>query len=197
MMNQYRTFLATPDDRPFITALQNAQRNELGFLGDTAMNEAIAGHRVLITRLAHQSKLAPALGFCVISAPGNYHRTIVQAAVVPDARRNAVGRSIVAAIDQYAGHHGSQRLALACASDLTGSLAFWDAMGFKHVKAIPSGVVRAASLIIMARPVTQPVQPPLLDLPIGTGEGRPSASRSSLRRRRIESGGVDETGSLF
>src|SRR6478735_2352134 len=158
--NPSKVAIATKDDIRFIMELQNACRNELGFIGATAVAEAVAQRRLLVASQARPGWGCNReyLGYAMLSAKGNAHRIIVQAAVVPDLRRLAVGRRLFDVVEKFASHEGAALLGLSCRSDLETSLAFWDAMGFAAVRTVPAGETkRNCNLVIMRREVNDPV----------------------------------------
>jgi hypothetical protein len=107
----------------------------------------------------------------------------VQAAVVPDARRERIATALVDHVRARAGRLGCQEVGLACAADLVGALAFWKANGFRLIGSTQGGAHRGRMLNVFKTPATNPSQFALLDLPDIVGPGRKYASGAAARMR--------------
>jgi GNAT superfamily N-acetyltransferase len=111
-------------DLPFIKALADAHRHELGFVLLPSLREQIERGEMII---AKQDKAL--VGFV------DYHRrrdgqvTLYHIVVAPTSRRQGVGRSLLAALEAVGRDTGCFRIALKCPIDLV-SNHFYEHYGF-------------------------------------------------------------------
>jgi GNAT superfamily N-acetyltransferase len=165
-------------DLPFILDLAKKDPDALGFVPREAVSEQIEGRQCVVA-VAN----GDLVGYVLHGKGGTAVLPIVQAAVIPDARRERIASALVDRVKQRAGKLGCQEVGLACAADLVGALAFWRASGFRLIGSTQGGATRGRLLNVFKTHATDPTQPALLGLPDIVGPGRKHASGTAARLR--------------
>jgi putative acetyltransferase len=83
------------------------------------------------------------VGCCALVAMGSGEYEFAKMAVMPAERRNGIGRKLIAAAIDLAEGIGAQRLYLETNHTLTGAIALYESMGFRHLPAAQSHYARA------------------------------------------------------
>jgi GNAT superfamily N-acetyltransferase len=169
-------------DLPFILDLAKKDPDALGFVPREAIAEQIDGRQCVVA-VAN----GDLVGYVLHGKGGTAVLPIVQAAVIPDARRERIASALVDRVKQRAGKLGCQEVGLACAADLVGALAFWKASGFRLIGSTNGGATRGRVLNVFKTHAVDPLQPALLGLPDIVGPGRKYASGTAAKlRQRIK-----------
>lgn len=121
---------ATPEDHPFIAALQRQFSNELGWLPDKAIAEKIDASEIGIYRTGPRRLgyiyARPALAWQPLL------RSIVQIAVVPDCQHKHIGLTMVASVIHRALVSGQLGVQAICRADLP-IQRFWLNLDFRPI----------------------------------------------------------------
>ena len=83
------------------------------------------------------------VGCCALVAMGDREYELAKMAVTPSERRNGIGRKLIAAAIDLAERIGAQRLYLETNHTLTGAIALYESMGFRHLPKAASHYARA------------------------------------------------------
>jgi putative acetyltransferase len=101
------------------------------------------------------------LGCCALIAIGPGEYELAKMAVTPIERRTGIGRRLIAAAITLAERTGARRLYLETNHTLTGAIALYESMGFRHLppqRVTPSHYARAD--VFMERMVAPIMTPP-------------------------------------
>ncbi|BBD64531.1 hypothetical protein NIES4072_18070 [Nostoc commune NIES-4072] len=122
---------ATEKDLPFVKALADAHRHEIGFVNRATLAEAIAHKEILCT--SH--------GFLHFHHRRDKISTLYHLSVSPSHRRQGVGLKLIRAWEEYSRTSGIKTLRLKCPLDLEAN-GFYYRMGFSRVNIEP-GIKRS------------------------------------------------------
>lgn len=122
---------ATEKDLPFVKALADAHRHEIGFVNRATVAEAIA----------HKEILCTADGFLHFHHRRDKISTLYHLCVSPSYRRKGVGIKLIRAWEEYSRKCGMETLRLKCPLDLEAN-GFYYRIGFCR-KSIEPGVKRS------------------------------------------------------
>ncbi|NJR17207.1 MAG: GNAT family N-acetyltransferase [Calothrix sp. CSU_2_0] len=122
---------ATEKDLPFVKALADAHRHEIGFVNTATLAEAIAHKEILCT--SH--------GFLHFHHRRDRISTLYHLCVSPSHRRQGVGLKLIRAWEEYSGKSGIKTLRLKCPLDLEAN-GFYCRIGFSRVN-LEAGVKRS------------------------------------------------------
>jgi ribosomal protein S18 acetylase RimI-like enzyme len=115
---------ATAEDVPAVKAVADRHRHELGFVPMAALVEAARERRLLVAVLDGK-----VVGFVHFRCCRDGHATIYEIAVLPECRRQGIGRALVEAVVQEAALRGCAVLQLKCPIDLPAN-EFYRRAGF-------------------------------------------------------------------
>jgi ribosomal protein S18 acetylase RimI-like enzyme len=115
---------AAVDDVPAVKAIADRHRHELGFVPAAALVEAARERRLLVAVL--DGKI---VGLVHFRCCRDGHATIYEIAVLPECRRQGVGRALVEAVCKEAALRGCVALQLKCPIDLPAN-EFYRRAGF-------------------------------------------------------------------
>jgi len=115
---------AAADDVPAVKAIADRHRHELGFVPAAALVEAARERRLLVAVLDGK-----VVGFVHFRCCRDGHATIYEIAVLPECRRQGVGRALVEAVCKEAALRGCVVLQLKCPIDLPAN-EFYRRVGF-------------------------------------------------------------------
>lgn len=118
---------ASPADLDAIKTIADAHRYELGFVLRPALAESIHRGEVLVAE-DHQGLI----GFVEYHHRRDAQTTLYHIAVIPQCRRQGVGRALVEALRIEAITLGKQTIFLKCPADLS-ARGFYARLGFKIV----------------------------------------------------------------
>lgn len=124
----YAVRKATPADLDALKALADAHRHELGFVLRPALARSIARNTLFVAENS-----GGLVGFVEYHHRRDCQTTLYHIVVVPDHRREGIGRALVDALRVEARHLGQQRILLKCPEALPAQ-DFYACLGFQFVQ---------------------------------------------------------------
>jgi [ribosomal protein S18]-alanine N-acetyltransferase len=145
---------ATADDLEAIMVIENAMFTDDAWSPATMAAEIAGEHGHYLVAMAEDGAIDAYAG--LLAPDGGGQADIQTIAVVDRARRQGLGRTLVAALVDEARRRGATEVFLEVRADNPGARALYEGLGFAEIAIRPRYYRRGVDAVIMRLPVSRP-----------------------------------------